>query len=879
MTSNREERLHTASNFLRPGLSCRLAAMRGAFLALFALLAITPTFAHAESRVLERDSVLVLHSYSPDFVWTRSQQDGVDAVFGPLAATYDVRIEYLDALHHPELMKGSLLPGLLRSKYGGQRVRVVLTSDNAAFNFARAHRAELFPDVPIVFMGLNGYEDSALRDEKGITGVAEDSDLPGTLQVLLQLQPQTKRIIFPGMADDLTYRAIRTTVAKDLAALPSHINVEFPEFPDVDAAIEALGKLPPDAAIIVMSNMRTRYGEGISSQRAVELISAATPAPVFTNWDFVVGHGAVGGSVISGVEQGHQAAEIAVRVLGGEHPESIPVRRGAGKTFLFDHRQLTRFDIPASRLPPGGVVLFAPQSNFQISRQAAWIAGISFVALLGVTASLLLSMRRRRRAEAQVRSLNQELEQRVRERTDELSVAKEAAEAANRAKSIFLANMSHELRTPLNAILGFAQIMERDTRLPEDERKNIATINRAGNHLLSLINDVLEISRIEAGRTQAVREAFDLPAALASVEEIIRIRAETKGLAFAVDRPEDLRPYVLGDAHHLSQVLINLLGNAVKYTDQGRVALRIVSEGNDRIRFEVSDTGPGIAADEQERIFQAFYQTNSGITKAEGTGLGLTISRQFVRLMGGDITVASEPGQGSTFGFSIPLPPTDAAPHDGEGPRIVGLADGQGAPRILVAEDHPDNQQVVEQLLRHIGCQVKIASNGQLALDGFQTWHPNLILMDMRMPVMDGYEATRAIRALPGGERIPIVALTASAFEEDRGKVLAAGCDEMVKKPIEQNHLFEVIGRMLGLRFDYAETRSAGLRHPTTIPVDLNGLPPDVRKDLRQAAGILDKEALLSIVERLEPDYPVEAEIIANLIENYRFDVIEELCR
>jgi signal transduction histidine kinase/DNA-binding response OmpR family regulator len=874
MTSVRENR-----SSVSPCAPNRFVAAFAVLLALAVFLAAVPQSARAASQTHGRESVLVLHSYSPDFVWTRSQQDGVDAVFGPLAATYDVRIEYLDALHHPGLLKDPLLLDFFRAKFKTQQFRVVLTSDNAAFDFARAHRAELFPEAPIVFMGLNGFKDSTLQGESGITGVAEDSDMAGTLQTLLKLAPQTKRIVFPGMADDITYRAIRTTITKDLATLPPQIVAEFPEYPNVDAAIEALRTLPPDSAIVIMSNMRTRDGEGISSQHVVELVSAAVSVPVFTNWDFVVGHGAVGGSVISGLEQGRLAGEIAVRVLDGERPESIPVRRGAGKTLLFDHRQLERFGIPTSRLPPGAEVLFAPERFFRISREAAWIAGVSFALLLGVIAALFRAVQRRRRAEEQVRTLNQGLEQRVQERTAELSVAMEAAETANRAKSTFLANMSHELRTPLNAILGFAQIMERDARLPEDERKNVATINRSGNHLLSLINDVLEIARIEAGRTQSLRTVFDLPATLMSVEEMIRIRAEAKGLAFDVERPADLQPRVLGDGHHLSQVLINLLGNAVKYTDQGRIALRVEPEDNDRIRFEISDTGLGIAKDDQERVFQAFYQTERGIAKSEGTGLGLTISRQFVRLMGGEIMVASELGKGSTFSFSIPLPPTDAAPHAEEGARIVGLADGQTAPRILVAEDHPDNQQVVEQLLRQIGFQVKIAANGQAAIDCFQTWHPQLILMDMRMPVMDGYQATQAIRQLPGGESIPIVALTASAFEEDRGKVLAAGCNDMVRKPIEQNPLFEIIGRMLGLRFDYAEaarTEHSGL---ATEATDLSSLPADMRMELRQAAGVLDKEAITAIVDRLRSDHHAEAETIANLVESYHFDVIEKLCQ
>jgi len=481
-----------------------------------------------------------------------------------------------------------------------------------------------------------------------------------------------------------------------------------------------------------------------------------------------------------------------------------------------------------------------------------------------------------KQAEIELDGYRLHLEELVAERTRELADAKDAAEAANRAKSIFLANMSHELRTPLNAILGFAQIMERDKRMPEDERRNIATINRSGSHLLSLINDVLEISRIESGRIQIIREAFDLPAALTAVEELIRIRAEAKGLAFVVERSADLPAYVQGDAHHLRQVLINLLGNAVKYTDSGQITLGVRPQGKERIRFDVTDTGPGIAKDEQERIFQAFYQTEGGIAKGEGTGLGLSISRAFVQQMGGDIAITSESGKGSSFSFDIPLPATDAAPNAGRSASILGLVDGQAAPRILVAEDHPDNQQVVEQLLKRIGCQVQIAANGQLAVDFFQTWRPQLIFMDMRMPVMDGYQATRTIRSLPGGETIPIVALTASTFEEDLGQVLAAGCNEMVKKPIEQNRLYEVIGRLLGLRFDYAEAAPAAT---ATGVADLNALPADVRKELREAAVTLDSEAILTIVERLRSDQCAEADTIADLVEDYRFDRIEELCR
>jgi PAS domain S-box-containing protein len=386
--------------------------------ALAALLATSPALVGAGPPVDGHEAVLVLHSYSPDFAWTRSQQEGIDAVFAPLASAYELRIEFLDAVHRPELLAEPIVLDLLRRKLATERFRVVLTSDNAAFAFARAHRAALFPGVPIVFMGVNGYDEVMLRGEQDVTGVAEDTDLAGTLQVLLRLRPGTKRIVFPGMVDDITYRAIRTTVARDLASLPPDVTTSFPEYASVDEALATLRALPADAAIVVMTNMRTAGGSGISSERVVELVSAAAPVPVFTNWDFVVGHGAVGGSVISGVEQGRAAAEIALRILRGERPAAIPVRRGAGRTLLFDHRQLERWGIPAARLPSASVVVFAPERMLRISPEAAWAIGAAFVILLAVMAALTLSARRRRRAEARLREANERFEAMLRALTD-----------------------------------------------------------------------------------------------------------------------------------------------------------------------------------------------------------------------------------------------------------------------------------------------------------------------------------------------------------------------------------------------------------------------------------------------------------------------------
>jgi len=308
-------------------------------------------------------------------------------------------------------------------------------------------------------------------------------------------------------------------------------------------------------------------------------------------------------------------------------------------------------------------------------------------ALLGV-AGLLGAAIAHKEARTLMENYRLELETQVKQRTAELDSARLNAEAANRAKSVFLSNMSHELRTPLNAILGFTQIMEMDKRIPEEQRRNIEIINRSGRHLLALINDVLEISRIESGRTRVNTEIFDLQASIQTVLEMIRVRAEAKGLRVLIDCSPDLPNCVLGDEHHLRQILINLLGNAVKYTDNGHVSLCVRPEADQKVLFEIADTGPGIAADQQEHIFHAFYQTEDGIAKGEGTGLGLTISREFVQLLGGELKLESRLGHGSTFSFAIPLPSSDArAPTEatelaapGE---IISLKPGQPSPRIL----------------------------------------------------------------------------------------------------------------------------------------------------------------------------------------------------
>ncbi len=381
------------------------------------------------------------------------------------------------------------------------------------------------------------------------------------------------------------------------------------------------------------------------------------------------------------------------------------------------------------------------------------------------------------------------------------------AQEADQAKSIFLSNMSHELRTPLNAVLGFAQLMERDPQLTAEHRESLKVILRSGEHLLRLINDVLSLAKIEAGRLTLAKKPFLLHRLCRDVGEMVGPKAREKSLDLKIAIDDAVPVAVEGDSGRLIQVLLNLMGNAVKFTSQGSVTLK-VSMKSDLIDFAVVDTGVGIPENEMTELFEPFQQTEAGRAEKEGTGLGLAISERLVELMGGSLRVDSKPRKGSTFAFALPLQTADAQLVKKETRRVVAIGLGEKPPKILVTDDNRENRAVLSRLFEGVGFPVRTARHGAEAVEKWRQWRPSLIWMDMRMPVMDGYEATRKIRRAEAElvtGRTAILALTASAFEDDQREILEAGCDDVITKPYQEHVLFEKMAEHLNLTFVHGE--------------------------------------------------------------------------
>ena len=470
-------------------------------------------------------------------------------------------------------------------------------------------------------------------------------------------------------------------------------------------------------------------------------------------------------------------------------------------------------------------------------------------------------------------------------------VCRIAAEEANAAKSIFVANMSHEIRTPMNAILGFAQIMERDPELTVNQGENIRIIIRSGTHLLNLINDILDMSKIEAGRVTLNESVFSLNDLLNDLELMFRSRTDAKGLHLLMERDAHVPCHATAEGEKLRQIMINLIGNAIKFTNEGGVVVRVRAESVDtspestksvRLMVEVEDSGTGIPAEDIGNIFDPFQQSAAG-KMVGGTGLGLAISRSLVEMMGGTFAVTSSIGKGSCFCFDVLLAPVDdiGVPVKSAPRQIVCLEPGSGPYRILVVDDIEDNRSLVCELLRLIGFEVTEAGNGVEALRVFEQWAPHAVLMDMRMPVMDGYEATRRIKAMSISP-VPVVAITASTFEDDYEQVMAAGMAAHLRKPLKAEELFDTLEKCLDLRYIYADEANNSSRYVTFRPLTIesvHALPKDVVVAMRQTVAEGNMSRLTELIAQVRAINSDTAKGLQELADQYEYEHLDQLLR
>jgi signal transduction histidine kinase/DNA-binding response OmpR family regulator len=470
-----------------------------------------------------------------------------------------------------------------------------------------------------------------------------------------------------------------------------------------------------------------------------------------------------------------------------------------------------------------------------------------------------------------------DLEHRVQERTAELATA-------NRAKSVFLSTMSHEIRTPMNAILGYTQLMLRNSGLDRQVRANLEIVGRSGEHLLELINDVLDLSKIEAGRAEVRPVTFYLPKLLDEIAALFRVRCQAKALRFEM-LVDSSTSYLSADEVKLRQVLINLIGNGIKFTKRGHIKLEVnlATRADHRLWLtsRVEDTGPGMTLEEQQKLFQPFNQTERGLNTTESTGLGLAISRKYAHLMGGDISVSSEPGRGSTFLLEIPVERGGGqVEKHSETRRIRHLRADTEPPCILIVDDQFENRDWLMQLLSAVGFSVLDGVNGEAAIRIWKEAKPNLILMDVHMPVMDGLEATRRIKATPSGKQTPIVVLSASALDEDRKGIEKSGADDFLMKPCLEDRLLEKIATHLKVAYDYDEVNqpaSAADRRDLSRE-DLNHIPQNLVVQLQDAISEGDTNLMNELIAKIrDSEASGSAAALQQLVDSYDYDSLMKL--
>jgi len=865
-------------------LISRLRIFRVVSIFLFFLIALGSQVSFAQEVTSKRNkTVLVLHTLKVKRPWNvLFNRYFVEALRENDLTLANVEIENLDLLQFKDANYRQIVKKQLKHKYANSTPDIIIITFASTIQFVLEN--DLFPGIPKIFVLPTPSDLDKIPDSVILPFAFE---FKNNIAHALTLLPGTKRI-YVVAGNGLMDRRLVSLFHNETQEFENRISFHYLDDLNVEELLRRLEHLPDDSFVYYLTYSLDFQGKTVITRDFSQRIGEQSNRPVFSWLDLhALGIGILGGRVTTTRASATMSLDIVKRVFQGEPIDSITPEPPYVE-YIYQWEELKKWGIDLEKLPPESVIQNRTYTFFEVFKWRI-VGGIVLLIIESLLILfLLINIKKRKDAEHELRTYQLELEKKVEERTVSLKTARDEAESANQAKSKFLANMSHELRTPLNAILGFGRNLARAKDLAPERHNEVDIIRRSGDHLLQMIDEILSLARIEAGRVDLQWTPFDPVRSLEDIVEMIRVRAQAKGLRFDLEVDNTLPRVIRGDVGKIRQVLINLLGNAVKFTEQGYVCLRACTKPMDNdparvlLQLAVEDSGVGIAEEQLPTIFDSFMQGDHTGDVAQGTGLGLTICRSLVDVMEGRIDVTSKPGKGSLFTVTVPLDLEEASTlvhEDTRETQVVGLKPGQTPKRILVADDNADNRALLSSMLERVGFEVREVENGETAIEAFNSWRPHLICMDMRMPVMDGYTATKAICKLAGGDQVKILAVTASVFKEQRDNILDAGCDDLVCKPVRESEIFDAIARLLKVEYlynDATEDQASGEALELTKEI-LSELPTELLDELRHAALVLDRVAMAALIQRTRNHAPETAKGLQQIVDDFQFEKLQRL--